>query len=396
MVVTTRAVADGIASSTGVAPVSVLTDPSAARKRRREKLTSQRQSQMTPPATLPLTALGKGLSEHVASAASSTTTITTTTVEEEEEAAAVALLDATLLDDVLPLPLTVESSSGMDLDMDDLMMDSPSTSASESLPSASALPKRRRVSNCLMEDSSVVKTLVVSDASCNKKPQMKYDPPPEMAASMTKEEAALWRREQRRKRNRESAAASRQRQRSRISELEVELSDWKGKVQSVLDRIASLEAAAGLSATDAAAADVAFGVPLPPHVDEDQLLQDQDPQDQDPLHEHQDFDELVAGAVAAEQLLDVVLPVPPVGILTIDIPSSSKVVSPPASPGRSSPLSSDDESSPTSTLSTGIISPRQGLPGVVVTAPAGQREGGTRGTTKAKEHYKMISRHAVS
>ena len=49
---------------------------------------------------------------------------------------------------------------------------------------------------------------------------MKYDPD----VPMTKEEATVWRREQRRKRNRESAAASRQRQRDRIQELEEEVS----------------------------------------------------------------------------------------------------------------------------------------------------------------------------
>lgn len=58
---------------------------------------------------------------------------------------------------------------------------------------------------------------------------------------MTKEEATIWRREQRRKRNRESAAASRQRQRDRISELEGEVEDWKVKYQAALDRLEALE-----------------------------------------------------------------------------------------------------------------------------------------------------------
>ena len=65
----------------------------------------------------------------------------------------------------------------------------------------------------------------VAACSKKKKPQMKYDPD----IPMTKEEAAVWRREQRRKRNRESAAASRQRQRDRIAELEIDLDDWKIK-----------------------------------------------------------------------------------------------------------------------------------------------------------------------
>jgi hypothetical protein len=46
---------------------------------------------------------------------------------------------------------------------------------------------------------------------------------------MTKDEASAWRREQRRLRNRESAAASRQKTRERITELEVELNEWKSK-----------------------------------------------------------------------------------------------------------------------------------------------------------------------
>jgi hypothetical protein len=73
----------------------------------------------------------------------------------------------------------------------------------------------------------------------SKKPQMKYDP----EVPMTKDEAAAWRREQRRKRNRESAAASRQRQRDRITELEIELDDWKDKYAEMMDKIAQLESA---------------------------------------------------------------------------------------------------------------------------------------------------------
>ena len=70
-----------------------------------------------------------------------------------------------------------------------------------------------------------------------KKPQMRYDP----EVPMTKEEAALWRREQRRKRNRESAAASRQRQRDRIEELEEELDGWKDKFEVAMERLEKLE-----------------------------------------------------------------------------------------------------------------------------------------------------------
>jgi len=78
--------------------------------------------------------------------------------------------------------------------------------------------------------------------STKKKPQMKYDPD----VPMSKEEAAAWRREQRRKRNRESAALSRQRQRDRIGDLEVEVEHWKAKVQNIMERIKSLEDATGI------------------------------------------------------------------------------------------------------------------------------------------------------
>jgi len=81
--------------------------------------------------------------------------------------------------------------------------------------------------------------------SKTKKPQMRYEPD----VPMTKEEAAVWRREQRRKRNRESAAASRQRQRDRITELEVEVDDWKVKFQLAMDRLQKLESLYGSSQT---------------------------------------------------------------------------------------------------------------------------------------------------
>ena len=85
-----------------------------------------------------------------------------------------------------------------------------------------------------------------------KKPQMKYDPD----VPMTKEEAALWRREQRRKRNRESAAASRQRQRDRISELEVEVDDWKTKFDGIMEKIRELEKVTQTSVTEDLMSDI--------------------------------------------------------------------------------------------------------------------------------------------
>jgi hypothetical protein len=66
---------------------------------------------------------------------------------------------------------------------------------------------------------------------------MKYDP----EVPLSKEETSAWRREQRRKRNRESAAACRKRQRDRISELEVEVSEWKAKFDDAIRKLGQIE-----------------------------------------------------------------------------------------------------------------------------------------------------------
>ena len=75
------------------------------------------------------------------------------------------------------------------------------------------------------------------DPSISKKTQIRYDPD----VPMNKEQLAAWRREARRVRNRESAAASRQRIRDRISELEGEVDEWKGKYNEALARLEALE-----------------------------------------------------------------------------------------------------------------------------------------------------------
>jgi len=117
--------------------------------------------------------------------------------------------------------------------------------------------KRRRVSNDFPSAVAssgtssakvpVANAIVTTKVSSKpqKKPQLKYDPD----VPMTKEEAAVWRREQRRKRNRESAAASRQRQRDRIVELEEEVEEWKVKFDEVMKRIQELEAGAAGTGT---------------------------------------------------------------------------------------------------------------------------------------------------
>lgn len=77
-----------------------------------------------------------------------------------------------------------------------------------------------------------------------KKSQIRYDP----AVPMNKEELANWRREHRRVRNRESAAASRQRIRTRISELEGEVTQWKEKYYAAVQRLNNLRGATGQDA----------------------------------------------------------------------------------------------------------------------------------------------------
>jgi len=103
-----------------------------------------------------------------------------------------------------------------------------------------------KVTNCsavtIGESASKTKAASKRKVSTKKKPQMKYDPD----VPMTKEEAAIWRREQRRKRNRESAALSRQRQRDRIGDLEIEVGEWKTKVESIMERIKKLEETSGI------------------------------------------------------------------------------------------------------------------------------------------------------
>ena len=134
----------------------------------------------------------------------------------------------------------------------------PPTSASTAVPSLTTSltvggplltsHKKRRVStDGMVSDSSVSSSAAAVTASLTtatgtpkpkpKKPQMKYDPD----VPMTKEEAAVWRREQRRKRNRESAAASRQRQRDRITELEAEVEEYKVNYAALMRQIRLLE-----------------------------------------------------------------------------------------------------------------------------------------------------------
>jgi hypothetical protein len=82
-----------------------------------------------------------------------------------------------------------------------------------------------------------------SSSKRSKRMQVRYDP----AVPMDKDELANWRREHRRVRNRESAAASRQRIRSRITELEGEVTEWKDKYKTAVERLKNLREAASVS-----------------------------------------------------------------------------------------------------------------------------------------------------
>eukprot|EP00554_Chaetoceros_debilis_P016963 CAMPEP_0194111726 /NCGR_PEP_ID=MMETSP0150-20130528/10654_1 /TAXON_ID=122233 /ORGANISM="Chaetoceros debilis, Strain MM31A-1" /LENGTH=537 /DNA_ID=CAMNT_0038801227 /DNA_START=117 /DNA_END=1732 /DNA_ORIENTATION=- len=104
--------------------------------------------------------------------------------------------------------------------------------------------------NVTDEENAIPSSVSVASASVfkhapnpnpNPTPKTKYQNRYEPDVPMTKEQAADWRREARRKRNRESAAASRNKVRSRISELETEVDEWKDKYEGLLGRIRKLE-----------------------------------------------------------------------------------------------------------------------------------------------------------
>ena len=75
----------------------------------------------------------------------------------------------------------------------------------------------------------------------NENSRRKYQNRYEPDVPMTKEQLAEWRREARKKRNRESAAASRNKVRTRITELEGEVKEWKSKYNALMTRIEQLE-----------------------------------------------------------------------------------------------------------------------------------------------------------
>jgi hypothetical protein len=111
----------------------------------------------------------------------------------------------------------------------------PSKKQKTTTGSASSVMTKETVS-ALMVPGVATKTTTITSKG-KKKTQIRYDP----SVPMDKEQLAVWRREARRVRNRESAAASRQRIRSRITELEDEVSGWKDKYETALARLHELE-----------------------------------------------------------------------------------------------------------------------------------------------------------
>jgi hypothetical protein len=129
----------------------------------------------------------------------------------------------------------------------------PSTSAAQPPTSAAQQPS---ASASITSDASVddnndqsgqsKKRDIDASEETDKKTQIRYDP----EVPMSKEQLAVWRREARRVRNRESAAASRQRIRSRITELEEEIEGWKSKYSQAMERLDQLKQVEGDSAKE--------------------------------------------------------------------------------------------------------------------------------------------------
>jgi bZIP transcription factor len=101
----------------------------------------------------------------------------------------------------------------------------------------SSAPKKQKVSPPSSDDESCSSKEMTRKG--NSQLQKKYDP--ENVQAMSKVELSLWRRQQRKQRNRISAAVSRQKQKSRIVELEEELNEWKEKVQAVQQQLQAFQ-----------------------------------------------------------------------------------------------------------------------------------------------------------
>jgi len=92
--------------------------------------------------------------------------------------------------------------------------------------------KKKRKLNSL-ESNLKLKDISSGQCASKSKYQNQYKP----AIPMTKDQEAEWRLEARRKRNRNSAAVSRKKVRSRITELEQEVQEWKSKYDSLYQKV---------------------------------------------------------------------------------------------------------------------------------------------------------------
>jgi hypothetical protein len=171
---------------------STVTDPAEARKRRKAILTSQRQE----------TEAGAATAENVAVAAAAAP----------------------------PKPSTSNAAS---------------RKKQQKTASSFEQPNKKKQKNDDDDDDDDASN--ASSSNDKRKTQIRYDP----EEPMSKEQLAAWRREARRVRNRESAAASRQRIRSRITELETEVDGWKTKYNNAVARMRELEQVAASQAVGA-------------------------------------------------------------------------------------------------------------------------------------------------
>jgi hypothetical protein len=95
-------------------------------------------------------------------------------------------------------------------------------------------PKKRKLANSNDGSSS----RPVKKSPLAGLPQNYYAPP---KPTMTREELAAWRKEQRRERNRQSAADSRNKTKARIEQLEGELTQYKSLCQAMQSKMEAME-----------------------------------------------------------------------------------------------------------------------------------------------------------
>eukprot|EP00551_Chaetoceros_affinis_P009452 CAMPEP_0203669652 /NCGR_PEP_ID=MMETSP0090-20130426/5955_1 /ASSEMBLY_ACC=CAM_ASM_001088 /TAXON_ID=426623 /ORGANISM="Chaetoceros affinis, Strain CCMP159" /LENGTH=264 /DNA_ID=CAMNT_0050534379 /DNA_START=261 /DNA_END=1052 /DNA_ORIENTATION=+ len=113
---------------------------------------------------------------------------------------------------------------------------SPSSSSSlMSIPTGAISPSSS--SNMKIKTTTRTTTTTTTKHQTNQTKQKRYEP----ETPMTKEQTAAWRREARKVRNRQSAAKSREKIKSRINVLELEVKQWKTKYEQVFQRLQELE-----------------------------------------------------------------------------------------------------------------------------------------------------------